>query len=348
MSDFSAYFQENFKKMDSLSKITHGLVENILRQNGIETLAISSRTKDLNSCLEKISRKSYRDPVAQMTDVVGIRVILYFEHQVQPVSDLIKEIFEVDEKNSFDQSRKLGHDRIGYRSNHFVCRLGKKRRHLDEYKDIYDIKFEIQVRTILQHAWAELAHDRSYKFSDGLPQEIQREINLYAGLLEISDKAFSRIVKDIDKYVQNLDEIDFYQEEVNSLTVTKFIKTFAKENNIQIRQIKDSKHLGIVVEEIRLFGISRISELQAITENKDFVVAERGVRGNTDIGLLRSMLMWDNLERYLNVSWRDSWTSISTYSVNSLLEKYPNAYDLLHDRGIEIEDPEEDEIGEDA
>ena len=77
--------------------------------------------------------------------------------------------FNIDEKNSLDKKILLASDQIGYRSVHFVCDLGAQRSGLPEFKDLGGLKFEIQVRTVLQHAWAELAHDRNYKFSGTLP-----------------------------------------------------------------------------------------------------------------------------------------------------------------------------------
>lgn len=76
--------------------------------------------------------------------------------------------FNIDEKNSLDKKILLASDQIGYRSVHFVCDLGAQRSGLPEFKDLGGLKFEIQVRTLLQHAWAELAHDRNYKFSGTL------------------------------------------------------------------------------------------------------------------------------------------------------------------------------------
>src|SRR5262249_14104459 len=154
---------------------------------------VSCRVKSIESAIEKIARKEYTNPVKQITDLSGIRVITYLEEQVSAVSAVVKELFEVDAKNSLDRTEILGEDRVGYRSTHFVCKLGKKRLQLPEYQALGDLKFEIQIRTVLQHAWAELAHDRSFKFGAALPAIIQRKLNLYSGLLEIADSAFDEI-----------------------------------------------------------------------------------------------------------------------------------------------------------
>nr|MZG82510.1 GTP pyrophosphokinase [Photobacterium lucens] len=174
--------------------------------NNIDYLTVTGRTKDKKSALEKINRKSYKNPKSQMTDLSGIRIILYFESDINKVSELISDSFDIDFDNSLDKSKVLSKDQIGYRSVHYVCTLGQGRSNLPEYLELGELKFEVQVRTILQHAWAELAHDSSYKFSGTLPPEIERKLYLYAGMLEIADKGFDEISAQIDSYKKSVDE----------------------------------------------------------------------------------------------------------------------------------------------
>jgi putative GTP pyrophosphokinase len=164
-----------------LTDVAIELVRNLVESNDVEYLSVTGRTKDTDSIKEKIRRKDYKTPRIQMTDISGIRVITYLESQVEKIISIVREAFEIDEDNSLDRKQILGSDKVGYRSAHFVCTLGDIRSSLLEYRDFRAFKFEIQVRTVLQHAWAELAHDRSFKFSPGLPQGIQRKFNLYSG-----------------------------------------------------------------------------------------------------------------------------------------------------------------------
>jgi len=157
---------------DRLTRAVVSIVENILGEQQIPYLAVSGRTKDRVSAIEKIRRKGYADPRAQLTDLSGIRIVVYFESDVQRVAALVNQAFNVDSANSFDKDSLLSTNQLGYRSVHFVCDLGKKRAAVDEYKGIADLKFEFQIRTVLQHAWAELAHDRNYKFSGKLPTKL--------------------------------------------------------------------------------------------------------------------------------------------------------------------------------
>ncbi|MGA8612967.1 MAG: RelA/SpoT domain-containing protein [Xanthobacteraceae bacterium] len=181
--DYSQWLIEILPRHQRLTAGAQSLLENMLKKERIDFLSVTGRTKTTEGALEKIRRKEYRSPEQQLTDLSGIRVITYLEEQVDQISEVIRELFDIDEKNSLDRTEILGDDRVGYRSTHFVCTLGKKRAELPEYEAIGSLKFEVQVRTVLQHAWAELAHDRSFKFGAALPTKIQRKLNLYSGML---------------------------------------------------------------------------------------------------------------------------------------------------------------------
>ena len=83
--------------------------------------------------------------------------------------------------------------------------LSERRLGLAECKKYRDLRCEVQVRTLLQHAWAEIEHDRNYKFSGVLPHEIRRRFYLVAGVLEMMDREFDRLSGDIDEYVERME-----------------------------------------------------------------------------------------------------------------------------------------------
>ncbi|HEV7879737.1 RelA/SpoT domain-containing protein [Bradyrhizobium sp.] len=165
----------------------------MLKKQRLEHLSVEERTKSVEGALEKVRRKEYSDPKEQLTDLSGVRVVTYLEEEALQISKAIRALFNIDEQNSHDRSADLGEDRIGYRSTHFVCSLGKERDTLPEYEGIGTLKFEVQIRTVLQHAWAELAHDRSFKFGVALPTKIQRKLNLYSGMLKSSTAPLMRL-----------------------------------------------------------------------------------------------------------------------------------------------------------
>lgn len=223
---FDTWFAINRPAYERLTLAVVALLQGILKNNNIEFLSVDGRTKTLLSATEKSRRKNYSKPETQMTDLSGIRIVTFLEEQVDQISKVIETLFAIDSENSLDRSKSLGPDRMGYRSAHFVCSLGKKRTGLPEYEGLEALKFEIQLRTVLQHAWAELAHDRSFKFKTVLPVALQRKLNLYSGMLEIVDNGFDEIAKEIDTYAASIAAKPIDQlsdEELTSISVNKYL-----------------------------------------------------------------------------------------------------------------------------
>jgi putative GTP pyrophosphokinase len=297
-------------KHERLAAAVHSLLENMLSKERIEFLNITSRVKNLKSALEKITRKAYAKPQTQLTDLSGIRVVTYLEGDVAQIIKIIRGLFEIDEPNSLDRGASLGSDRIGYRSTHFVCTLGKTRGNLPEYESIGGLKFEIQVRTVLQHAWAELAHDRSFKFGAALPQKIARKLNLYSGLLEIVDSAFDDISKEIDAYKVTLDQQSLTQlsvAEIDSISLAKFIKSLGEKYDVPLRPV-DSANLTMLVSEIKKMKIHSIGELEnAITESS-IQACKNHSADFTSTGFIRTLLICADPDRYFQD--RPEWPAI--------------------------------------
>jgi len=225
--DFDGFFETDLPKYDLLTSMVSSIMEKVIVQSGVEYLSVTGRTKDKISIIEKIERKHYSNFTMQMTDISGIRIITFLDSQVQKISELIRQTFSIDDENSLDRGKILGDDKLGYRSVHFVGTLSSDRNKFLEYRGLCDLKFEIQIRTVLQHAWAELAHDRSYKFKWALPSHLQRQLNLYSDMLEVVDNAFDDIAESIDKYqgeVQREDTDTLSQETINTISLKEFLR----------------------------------------------------------------------------------------------------------------------------
>lgn len=309
MSKFEDWVDKTLPKQQRLTESVVTTLENLLNSNDIEYLAVSGRTKTKEGALEKIDRKSYKDPANQLTDLSGVRVILYFEDDVSKVSKLIESAFNIDQQNSLNQDEKLSVDQIGYRSVHYVCDLGQQRVELPEFTALSGLKFEVQVRTILQHAWAELAHDRNYKFKGKLPPEIERSLFLYAGMLEIADKGFNELSTEIDEYVQSTHEkakSGDYKFELDSLSLPEFIENWAERNEIILEKANKKLEYDELLSELTLCGISTADELEAIIP-KDYadVCKKRGLFSTT-FGYVRDWLLihdWRHFKDSVDIDW---------------------------------------------
>jgi ppGpp synthetase/RelA/SpoT-type nucleotidyltranferase len=304
--NWSTFYDENHALYARLVDVATVLMRQQLEVEEIKYLSMSSRVKARSSYLEKVERKGYADPSKQLTDFAGIRVVTYLPSQVSQVCDLVHEFFDIDSKNSDDKSVDLGIDKVGYQSRHFICRLGRRRSKLPEYKGLHALAFEVQVRTILQHAWADLAHSKTYKFSSRLPNELQRRLNLHAGNLELVDIGLDELSSSIDAYSAMLaTRPALHAEPVNSISLF----TYVKDKFPEAEDRGGSVVLDELVDELRNYGISTIGEFDKII--KDDLYNELLLRGKTVAGIVRITLLCTDFNRYFSRSWKGQWVRVS-------------------------------------
>ena len=162
------------------------------------------RVKDRRSlqkkCESKLGTPDEYKYLEEVTDIAGIRIVTQFSHDVDEVIELIKKHLDVDEQNSPDHRvSRFEEGKFGYMSAHLVVTLGDVRGKQIEYKDMNNLKCEIQVRSILQHAWAKIEHGLGYKSEAEVPQDLKRDFSKAAAVLEAADDMFSRLKSNFDK-----------------------------------------------------------------------------------------------------------------------------------------------------
>lgn len=167
-----------------------------LAHRGIMVQLIDSRLKEPASLRRKLARpeKTYQQ-LWDVTDLVGLRITTYFEDTVEDIARLIEQIYPVDFRHSTDKLRLADASTFGYRSLHYVCATPARTAEAPHPT----FRFEIQVRTALQHAWAEVEHDIGYK-ADAVPAQIRRRFSRIASLLEIADQEFVAIRSELKAY----------------------------------------------------------------------------------------------------------------------------------------------------
>ncbi|MEZ4804654.1 MAG: (p)ppGpp synthetase, partial [Bacteroidia bacterium] len=173
-----------------------------LKENNVPFLAVSTRVKDFSSFYLKIDRKKYCNPFNETEDFCGSRIILYHLSDIVKVNQIIRKEFDV--QNNEDKTDKLNVNEFGYRSYHFIVKLKDKWLETPNYRGLKGIKIEIQVRTVLMHAWAEIEHKLGYKNKDQVPKELRRKLFLISAKLEEADGQFQELVRDIGDYQNEL------------------------------------------------------------------------------------------------------------------------------------------------
>jgi putative GTP pyrophosphokinase len=183
-----------------LSQVVQQILRECLKGRGVQVHSVEARAKDPVSFEKKASQRleadpnepKYPEPLKQITDLAGARVITFFPGSLDEIDRIIQDEFEILERS--DKGAALvEEERFGYQSIHYLVRMHTKRSALSEYRDFAGTTVEIQVRTILQHAWAEIEHDIQYKSAALIPREIRRRFMSLAGLLELADREFQSI-----------------------------------------------------------------------------------------------------------------------------------------------------------
>lgn len=171
----------------------YGLMGKLLNLPEINIDRIESRTKSIDSFKEKITRvgKNYTNPLLEITDLIAFRIIVAHEDDILAVENILKAQFRIDVENSKDTSLPIPVKAFGYKDIHIIATIDDYRALLIEWVHAKDLRFEIQIRTIAQHAWATISHDLYYKIEHNVPSTEIRRLNRIAVLLELADEEFS-------------------------------------------------------------------------------------------------------------------------------------------------------------
>lgn len=214
---------DNYKQLDD---IVEKKLNDALDRADIHTMQIAHRVKTADSVSGKLARKPDKYATASdLTDIVGYRIICYFTDQIDMISSIVEDLFVIDRDNYVDKSKMLKPNAFGYLSVHYICSLKPS----DEYPDsLTKIRFEIQIRTVLQHTWAEIEHDLGYKNEFGVPHHVRREFSQMASLLEVADAGFGRIKRELDRYscivIERLRTGNVTDIQIDSLSLREFMR----------------------------------------------------------------------------------------------------------------------------
>jgi ppGpp synthetase/RelA/SpoT-type nucleotidyltranferase len=267
------------------------LIRDILEANNIKYQVVESRAKDVSSFKEKIVRpgKSYNDPLKEITDLCGCRVIVYYQDDVVRVAEAIKAEFGVSEENLSRQPQLLEVDRFGYLSAHYIVSIGKTRSDLTEWKPYADLVAEVQVRTVIQHAWSAVSHALQYKQEAAIPSKLQRRLYRIAGLFELADEEFVGLRNERESVrLQARRDLEKGDDSValTAATISEFLATWDGSNKFVVaakrvgfviddEAFEPEKYISQIYDTAVLAGISSLGELRNALQQADARYLER-------------------------------------------------------------------------
>lgn len=159
---------------------------------------VSCRAKSVASFIKKSSKPNkdgsskYKDPLEQIQDVIGARVITFYRPDVAKLTEIVEKHFTRIEEKELSPNSEY---EFGYFGKHFVLLLPSDVL-LDGMPDQAPEIFELQVKTVFQHAWSEASHDLDYKEeNEALTFEDKRKIAFASAQAWGADNAFEEIAR---------------------------------------------------------------------------------------------------------------------------------------------------------
>lgn len=195
-------FRDLVPSLKKIEKQACNKLKKALDDQGIYVTAVEHRIKTEPSLAGKLLLKGAKyKSIDDITDLVGFRIITFYSDDVDKVATIAKKLFIIDWKESVDKRKLHQLTSFGYNSLHYICRLRTNNPALK------DIRFELQMRTALQHVWSTIEHDTGYKGNVKILDEHRRQFSRLAGMLELMDDEFSRLRNEITEYRRNVQSL---------------------------------------------------------------------------------------------------------------------------------------------
>lgn len=270
----------------------------IVKQTGLKTMPIQTRVKTLESFLGKALRRSrsypkrltYEDLCNEIQDVVGARNTLHMVGDTSPVEGTLKRYVACEEQ----EVHGVGNARIqGFPGKHYLVSFTPERVSLTVFRAYAGLETELQVRTVLQHTWAEMQHDLIYKPRIDVPVDILRRLVGLAEILEVADQEFEAVTS--RRYVEELEQPVHGQDNVRGGDVRDIVHTDAKVYGLPAADEDWLLALQDVVDSLGLGGgaVHRVLGLAELRQRAVAGVLEREDTVPNAVQIANALLPWE-------------------------------------------------------
>lgn len=314
--EFKEHYDNALGLYQKLLKSIDDVISSQLSDEGIPYLHIQKRIKSFDSCFEKVNRKHYQDPFEQIEDFCGLRIVCYYPSDVERIAQMLRSEFDITSEE--DTQARLKPNEFGYRSLHFIVSIPNDWLKAPPFRGLGELKAEVQIRTILMHAWAEIQHKLAYKSVEQVPQEFQRKLFRISAKFEEADEQLEQIRNEISAYraqVRPKAEVDFTSLRGQSLNLDTLSILLDAAFPTRVKKISDSSELLSELLELSLTMDDLIDAIVAVSpfaerlEKEDF--GQESPTNWTQTGALRNALDINNEtyfeHRFKQLSHFDLW-----------------------------------------
>ncbi len=289
--EIGQFYDNNFQLYtDFKNKLVNDL-RNLTNNINLSTADVTGRVKGRLGYIQKAIKNDYIDLKNELTDFAGVRIITHNTEQVDIVANCIEKEYRIDWKNSSDKKKELNIDQVGYISNHYIISLDSDQLSHNNNERFKGLKAELQIRTWLQHAWAELSHDKVYKNKGNLTPDILRRVNVFAGFLEVADEQIMLLNKNIDSIISSTtpDSVS----ELNEFSLMSFMN-----KKFDFIQSMDFINVTTVLRELKTLNINRVSDLNQLISPEFINYVKLNNKNRTFDGIVRNILAINFKEKY--------------------------------------------------
>lgn len=300
-------FHERIHVYERLSHLADEALRKALDAQHVKVTAMEHRIKTETSLAGKLEMKGAKyHTLDDVTDIVGLRVVTFYSADVDKVAAIVSEIFTVDRSNSVDKRKLHRLDSFGYNSLHYICKLPKSVVDDPNMPQLNEVRFEIQMRTALQHVWSTLDHDTAYKGNVKIPREYRRQFNRLAGMLELIDEEFSRLRNTLTDYSRQmlaleasgrLDEVDLnvdtFRRYLDTQPFTRLNQRIAGINQAELYPVPMMPYLRV----LQKLGLETLGDVNRLIEEHSDDAYRLAVSqlGATDLDILSENIGIQNL-----------------------------------------------------
>lgn len=192
-------YQEQHPLYERWAEALAALVTQLLAAHGLKVDHIEHRAKDVASLVRRVKHRVPPQDLASIPDLAGVRVVVHYANDKASAWKILADALSPLLRMSHQNRAQAEPDRFGYSSDHLVVKLDRRRAALPEWHDYQKLIAEIQIRTVLEHAWAVVSHDLVYKANFPIPAELRRKINATSAILEQQDGGFVALRRERDQ-----------------------------------------------------------------------------------------------------------------------------------------------------
>ena len=281
-------YKENRETFEIIKRVVLEQLNQYVKEFGSIVNSVEARIKTEKSLAGKLELKGDKyQSLEDITDIVGARVVTFYNDEVDKFAAQVEGSFDVDWENSVDKRKMHNVDQFGYMSLHYICRIPESMFKDEKHPNVNKYRFEIQLRSTLQHTWATIYHDTGYKNDVEVPKEVLRNLNRLAGLLELADDKFVEIRNSLADYRRRVKQIvqdgDLSQVELNIDSFNAYLenggfdvlnKKIATINNMEIEEISLRNFLSV----FKSLGFNTLKQLDDFKKDYSELAYEFSIR----------------------------------------------------------------------